>query len=263
VLPAGPLSVQFEHVSFAYQDSTAGEVEAAEEKNGPIAGFALRDVSFAVAPGRILGVLGRTGSGKTSLTRLLLRFYEPQAGAIGLAGTDLRQLALPQIRQHVGLVPQDVQLFGGTLRDNVTLFDPGIPEAAVQRALAAVGLDGMSDGAEMSLGPGGQGLSAGEAQLLATARILLRDPGVVILDEASSRVDPATEARLERAFDALLAGRTAVIIAHRLGTVRRADDILIMEAGRVVEYGPRVALAADPNSRFAALLRTGMEEALV
>jgi ABC-type multidrug transport system fused ATPase/permease subunit len=259
-LPTGPLEVSIEGVSFAYNDQGARDTEAPE--NGEVAGFALQNVSFALAPGRVLGVLGRTGSGKTSLTRLLLRLYDPTAGAVRLGGIDLRDAALSDLRQRVGMVTQDVQLFGGTLRDNITLFDPDVSEGAVLRALAEVGLDGLPGGPDAVLGSGGQGLSAGEAQLAATARILLRDPGLVILDEASSRVDPATEALMERAFDRLLAGRTAVVIAHRLGTVRRADDILILEAGRVVEHGARTALAADPGSRFAGLLRTGLEEAL-
>jgi ATP-binding cassette subfamily B protein len=124
-------------------------------------------------------------------------------------------------------------------------------------------LESLPDGLDTELEAGGRSLSAGEAQLVAFARVFLKDPGLVILDEASSRLDPATERQVERAVDRLLAGRTGIVIAHRLPTVERADDILILENGRVVEYGPRLALARDPGSHFAALLRTGLEEVLV
>jgi ATP-binding cassette subfamily B protein len=166
-------------------------------------------------------------------------------------------------------VTQDVQLFAATVRENITLFDESISTARVEAALASLGLlewvAAMPAGLDTALAPGG-GMSAGEAQLLAFARILLREPGLVVLDEAASRLDPVTERRLERAIDALLgddgARRSAIIIAHRLHTVQRADDILILEGGRVAEFGPREALAADPHSRFSRLLRTGLEEAL-
>jgi ABC-type multidrug transport system fused ATPase/permease subunit len=220
----------------------------------------------------VLGVLGRTGSGKTTLTRLLFRLYDVDAGAITLDGVDLRALPLGELRRHVGLVTQDVQLFAATVRDNLTLFanyDPARPNIGdddIVAALETLGLGpwlrGLPAGLDSVLASGGKGLSAGEAQLLALARVFLRDPRLVVLDEASSRLDPATEGLLEQAIDRLLAGRTGIVIAHRLRTVQRADDILILEGGRVVEHGPRVALAADPDSRFAQLLQTGLEEVL-
>jgi ATP-binding cassette subfamily B protein len=164
------------------------------------------------------------------------------------------------------MVTQEVQLFRGSVRDNLTFFAPGIPDERLWEVLYSLGLGdwaaGLPSGLDTVLETGSAGLSAGQAQLLAFARVFLRDPGLVILDEASSRLDPATEALIERAVDRLLANRTGVIIAHRLATVERADDILILEAGRVVEWGERAALAADPESRFSRLLRTGMEEVL-
>jgi ABC-type multidrug transport system fused ATPase/permease subunit len=254
----------------------------------------LHDVSFDLSPGRVLGVLGRTGSGKTTLTRLLFRLYDVDAGAVRLSddrpqttasnpdvargmssvvnSVDIRDLPLAELRRHVGLVTQDVQLFAATVRDNLTLFNnydparPAIPDAAIVAALETLGLGGwfrgLPDGLDSVMESGGKGLSAGEAQLLALARVFLRDPHLVVLDEASSRLDPGTEQLLERAIDRLLAGRTGIIIAHRLRTVLRADDILILENGRVVEFGPRPALAADPGSRFYRLLQTGLEEVL-
>jgi ATP-binding cassette subfamily B protein len=164
-----------------------------------------------------------------------------------------------------------VQLFSASLRDNIAFFDPAIGDARITAALDALGLRdwlaAMPRGLDTRLAPGGAGMSAGEAQLLAFTRLLLRDPGLIILDEAASRLDPITEGRLERAITRLLqpegGRRSGIIIAHRLRTVQRADDILILDGGRVVEYGPRARLAADPASRFYRLLQTGLEEALV
>jgi ATP-binding cassette, subfamily B, bacterial len=282
-LPAGQLSVELTGLSFAYNDDaapagadqSAGDVLPAALAASEAAGgepdlapiFALRDVSLSLPAGRVLGLLGRTGSGKTTLTRLLFRLYEPDAGVIRLGGVALADTPLDDLRGRVGMITQDVQLFQASIRDNLAFFNPHVTDAQIEYALAELGLwewvQSLSAGLDTRLGAGGQGLSAGEAQLLAFARVFLKDPGLVILDEASSRLDPATETLLERAIGRLLAGRTGIIIAHRLATVGRADDILIMEGGSVAECGPRAALAADPASRFAGLLRTGLEEALV
>jgi ABC-type multidrug transport system fused ATPase/permease subunit len=174
---------------------------------------------------------------------------------------------LHDLRRHIGMVTQDVQLFHATLRDNLTLFRANVPEARILSAIEELGLcewyRSLPDGLDTLLAPSGSGLSAGEAQLLSFARVLLRDPSLVILDEASSRLDPATEQRIERAVDKLLRGRTGIIIAHRFATVQRADEILILDEGRIAEYGERVVLATNPTSRFAQLLRTGLEEVLV
>ena len=248
VVPRGPLAVEFDRVTFAYN------------ADGPV----LSDVSFGLPPGRVLGVLGRTGSGKSTLARLLVRLYDRGAGAIRLGGTDVRSFRLDELRGRVGIVTQDVQLFQATVRDNLTLFDRDIPDERITGVLADLGmldwLRSLPDGLDTELSAGGAGLSAGEAQLLAFARVFLNDPGVVILDEASSRLDPATERLIERAVDRLLADRTGIIIAHRLETIRRADEIIILEGGRIREYGPRATLARDPGSRFAQLLRTGNEQ---
>jgi ABC-type multidrug transport system fused ATPase/permease subunit len=211
----------------------------------------------------VLGLLGRTGSGKTSIARLLVRLYDPAVGSVRLAGADLREVPLAELRGRVGMVTQEVQLFGATVRDNLTLFDRSIPDERAVAALEQLGLAewvrGLPRGLDTTIGPGGVGLSAGEAQLVAFTRLFLRDPGLVVLDEASSRLDPVAERLIERAIDQLLSGRTGIVIAHRLATVGRADRILVMEDGRVVEDGLRAALAADPESRFARLLRAGRE----
>lgn len=247
-LPPGPLALELADLSFGYPPGA------------PI----LHAVNLRLGPGRVLGVVGRTGSGKTTLTRLIARLYDPSAGAVRLGGVDLRDVRLDAVRSRVGVVAQEVQLFSASLRDNLTLFDEHVPEARLAAALADLGLSGwlrgLPDGLNTRLGAGGLGLSAGQAQLLACARILLRDPDLVILDEASSRLDPATERLAHAALARLLAGRTGIIVAHRLETVALADEILVLEGGRVREHGPRLALAADPASHFAGLLRLASEE---
>lgn len=164
------------------------------------------------------------------------------------------------------MVTQDVQLFQASVRDNLTFFDRRIPDDRIRDVIQELELadwyNSLPEGLDTRLETGGRGLSAGEAQLLAFTRVFLRDPGLVILDEASSRLDPATEQRIERAVDKLLKNRTAIIIAHRLGTVQRADDVMVLEEGHVSEYGNREFLASDPNSRFYGLLQTGLEEHL-
>lgn len=250
-LPSGSLAVELEGVSFGYVDDA----------------LVLRDVSARLEPGRVLGIVGRTGSGKTTLTRLLARFYDPLAGVVRLGGVDLRAVRLAAVRARIGLVTQEVHLFSASVRDNLTLFDDGVPDERIGDVLDSLGLAGwlheLPHGLDTPLGPGGIGLSAGQAQVLACARILLRDPDVVILDEPSSRLDPATERLLHAALGRLLEGRTGIIVAHRPATIAYADDILVLEAGQVREYGPRIALAADPTSRFAGLLRLAAEEVFV
>lgn len=254
-LASPALTLEFRGVSFAYNDG---------EEGGDVP--VLKEVSFVLPAGRVLGLLGRTGSGKTTLSRLIFRFYDPTAGTILLNGADIRTATLSDLRRRIGLVTQDVQLFQASVRDNLTFFDPRIPDDALRTTLTALGLSdwlaSLPDGLDTELSSGGSSLSAGEAQLLAFARVFLQDPGLVILDEASSRLDPATERRIERAVDQLLRGRTAIIIAHHLSTIQRADDILILEDGVVCEHGPRRTLMADPQSRFSQLLRTGLQEVL-
>ncbi len=248
LIPTGPLAVEFQKISFGYDESD----------------LTVRDLSFRIEPGHVLGLLGRTGSGKTTITRLLLRLYDPCAGSITLGGVELRAAHRADIRRAVGMVTQDVQLFHATVRDNLTFFDRSIDDARITAALADLGLTewcgALPSGLDTMIGSSGDGLSAGEAQLLAFTRVFLRNPSVIILDEASSRLDPATERLVERAVEKLLRGRTGIIIAHRLATVRRVDEILILEHGQTVEYGPREALAHDHGSRFAGLLRAGIED---
>ena len=243
-VPSGPLSVAFENVSFAYDDK-------------PV----LRNVTFQLGAGTVLGLLGRTGSGKTTLTRLLFRLYDPAAGRVRLNGTDLRDADPGALRERVGMVTQEVQLFHASVRDNLTFFGAEVADERIEAVLSELGmlewLKGLPQGLDTVLDSGGAGLSAGEGQLLAFARVFLKDPGLVILDEPSSRLDPATERRLEEAVARLLRGRTAIIIAHRLETLRRVDEIMVMADGRVAEHGPRAALAKDEGSSFYRALQLG------
>jgi ATP-binding cassette subfamily B protein len=219
--------------------------------------------ALASDPSSRFAAMLRTGSGKTTITRLLFRLYDPDQGSVRLGGVDLRDASQDEIRTRVALVTQEIQLFRASLRDNLTLFDRTISDRRITDALRKLGLgewfDVLPNGLDTMLAAGGGGLSAGEAQLLAFARVFLRDPDLVILDEASSRLDPATEAKLERAIDTLLTGRTAIVIAHRLTTIGRAGRVMMMANGEIVEQGDRAALASDPSSRFAAMLRTGSE----
>jgi len=247
-LPAGALSVEFRNVSFGYVEANT----------------VLHDLTFHLQPGKVLGVLGRTGSGKTTLARLLLRLYDYQEGEIYLGHVPLRSVSLHTLRQRIGMVTQDVQLFRASVRDNLTFFNRAITDARIIEVLDDLGLAkwyrSLPKGLNTELGSDGEGLSAGEAQLLVFTRVFLANPGLVILDEASSRLDPATEHLIERAVSKLLMGRTAIVIAHRLGTIQRADEILIMGDGHILEHSSREELAGDVTSRFYHLLQTGLEE---
>ena len=248
VFAAAAPAVEFSRVSFGYNE---------EEK-------VLEDLSFRLEPGKVLGLLGRTGSGKSTIARLLFRFSDPQEGTVLLGGEDIRQARLDELRPQIGMVAQNAQLLRASIRDNLTFFDRDVDDRQILQVIEDVGLGEwlrrQPDALDAVLESGGGGLSAGEAQLLTFGRVFLKDPGLVILDEASSRLDPTTEQLIERAVDKLLAGRTAIVIAHRLATVQRADEILILDSGRIAEFGKRESLANDTTSRFAQLLRTGLAE---
>ncbi len=247
LLPETAPSLEFRNVTFGYTP------------DNPV----ISNLSFTLQPGKILGLLGRTGSGKTTLARLLFRLYDIQQGEICINGISSREIALAHLRRSIGLVTQDVQVFSASLRDNLAFFDLSLSDDHILSALKKVGLlpwyQTLPDGLETRLGNAGRGLSAGEAQLLAFARIFLHNPSLVILDEASSRLDPLSERLIEKALDKILSQRTVIIIAHRLSTIQRATDILILENGQIQESGSRLTLAANPYSRYASLCNTEQE----
>jgi ABC-type multidrug transport system fused ATPase/permease subunit len=242
VLPEGALSVRFDDVRFAYDDK-------------PI----LSGVDFDVSAGSTLGIVGRTGGGKTTITRLISRLYQPEDGVIELGGVPLHTVSEDSLRRRVGVVTQDVQLFASTVRDNLTYFDPSISDAEIVATLDGAGLGHWINtlGLDTVIGSDGAGLSAGESQLLAFARVFLQSPGLVLLDEPSSRLDPATEALLANATDRLFAGRTVIIIAHRLDTLRTVDEIMVVSEGSILEHGRRAELVDDPTSVFSSMLAAG------
>ncbi len=245
---SGALGIEFDQVTFGYTTDES----------------VLKEVSFQLEPGKSLGLLGRTGSGKTTITRLLFRLYEINRGQIRVGGKSIEEIQLDDLRNRIGMVTQDVQLFNATVRENLTLFDAGIPDARILSVVEELGLSewyqSLPNGLDTFLE--GTGLSAGEAQLLAFARVFLKDPKVVILDEPSSRLDPATEQRIDNAVQRLLRGRTSIIIAHRLGTVQQVDEIMILADGEIREHGERTRLAQNPDSLFSQLLKTGLEETI-
>jgi len=244
-LPDGPLAVELRNITFGY--GTGHPV--------------LTGVNLVVPAGSTLGVVGRTGSGKTTVGRLVARLWDTEQGEVLVGGVDVRRLRLADLRRGIGIVTQEVELFRASLRDNLTIFGT-LPadDGQLQRVLVDVGLEdwfrSLPRGLDQHL-DGNDELSAGEGQLLAFARVLLADPALVILDEASSRLDPVTEARLAGATDRLLAGRTALIIAHRLATLDRVDRICVLDHGRVVEHDDRSLLAADSSSHYHGLLLAG------
>lgn len=238
--------IRFENVWFAYgnREPEADGRPGAEGQPD----WVIRDLSFTVAPGEKLAIVGHTGAGKTTVINLLMRFYEAQRGRILVDGTAIEQLRLEDLRARIGLVLQDIFLFSKSVDYNVRLGSGSISEARVADALEAVGatpfVERLPDGSAQELGERGASLSVGERQLLSFARALAFDPGILVLDEATSSVDSEIEARIEEATDRLMRGRTSLVIAHRLSTVQGADRILVMHHGRLVEEGSHEELLA-------------------
>ncbi len=245
-VPSGSLSLSVRGLHFHYPEGT----------------FALDDVTLELPAGQTLALVGRTGSGKSTLAALVSRAMDPPPGAVLLGGVDVLNLSLQSLRSTVGVVTQRTEVLAASLRDNITLFVDVAP-GAVEQAVSDLGLDdwvaGLPDGLETLLGPGGTTLSAGEEQLVAFARLLVRDVQVVVLDEATARMDPVTEQRVVRAADRLLTGRTGLLIAHRLGTTARADLVAVLDHGRVVQHGTRAGLATEPGPFRTLLEAAGAE----
>lgn len=248
-LPNGACDVRFDGVGFAYADDGRQ---------------VLSDIDLHIPAGSVVGLVGATGSGKTTMARLALRLVDATQGVVLLDGVDIRDISAESLRHRVGIVTQDVQLFDASVRDNLTMFSTvEADDRDLTRILDDVGLRawvaGLPDGLDSVLGPS-IGLSAGQAQLVGLARVFLRHPGLIVLDEASSRVDPATAEVVEQALDRLLRGRTVIVIAHRLRAVDRAGRVVVLDHGRIVEQGSPETLLSIPTSRFhhlAALEKSG------
>ncbi len=219
----------------------------------------LHDLEIVLPAGGCLALVGESGGGKSTTAKLIARFYDPDTGIVRVDGTDLREIQLESYRRQLGVVLQDPFLFSGTIADNIRFARPGASDDEVRAVAAAIGVDRvaarLSKGLEHVVREGGAGLSAGERQLISIARALLADPRILILDEATSNIDRPTERLIERAFDTLLEGRTSIIIAHRLSTVRRADEILVVDHGRIVQRGSERALLAQEGP-FRELAQT-------
>jgi ATP-binding cassette subfamily B protein len=261
-VPAGDRSIEFDHVSFSYPAAAEVSLPSLEEvalpeHGGPTA--VLHDVSFRVEPGQLVALVGHSGAGKSTIANLVPRLYDATGGTVRVGGVDVRSVTLASLRDAIGVVSQDAHLFHDTIRANLLYARPEATEEDLEAALAGARIAGLvhslPDGLDTVVGDRGYRLSGGEKQRLAIARVLLKAPGIVILDEATAHLDSESEVAVQRALDTALTGRTSLVIAHRLSTIRSADQILVIDDGRVVESGTHEELLAL-GGRYADLYRT-------
>jgi ATP-binding cassette subfamily B protein len=264
-VPAGPATIEYDHVDFRYptaEEVSLASLESVAVLDTTVSSQVLHDVSFCVEPGQMVALVGPSGAGKTTISQLLPRLYDVTAGAIRINGLDIRKATLESLAATVGVVTQDAHLFHETIRANLLYARPGATEAELASALAgaqiATMVDSLPDGLDTVVGDRGYRLSGGEKQRLAIARLLLKAPEIVVLDEATAHLDSESEAAVQLALATALQGRTSLVIAHRLSTVREADRILVLDHGRVVEQGRHEDLLLA-GGQYAELYRIQFE----
>jgi ATP-binding cassette subfamily B protein len=262
----GPASVSFEHVSFSYPTAdqvSLASLESIASLDQRPSGEVLHDVSFTVAAGQTVALVGRSGGGKTTMTHLIARLYDATSGTVSVAGTDVKKLTQDSLRAAVGYVTQDAHMFHDTIRANLRYARPEATEAELWEALAAAQLkalvESLPDGLDTVVGERGYRLSGGERQRLAIARLLLKAPPIVVLDEATAHLDSESEVAVQQALDMAMQGRTSVVIAHRLSTVRNADLIIVVDQGRIVQRGRHEELLVE-GGLYAELYRTQFDQ---
>ncbi len=253
-IPAGPASIEFDHVAFRYP--AAAEVSLASLESVAVPDkrpqkTILHDISFEIAPGRLTALVGPSGAGKTTITHLIPRLYDAQSGSVRISGVDVRDLQLASLNRRIGVVTQDAHLFHDTIRANLVYAKPDASDEEMRLALRDARIldlvESLPDKLETLVGERGYRFSGGEKQRLAIARLLLKAPDIVILDEATAHLDSESEAAIQRAMETALTGRTSIVIAHRLSTILKADEILVVQNGRIVQRGSHAALLAEPG----------------
>jgi ATP-binding cassette subfamily B protein len=260
-LPRGPSKISFDNVSFRYPSASEiglASLESVALPEKPQTGMVLSEVTFTVQPGQLVALVGPSGAGKTTITQLIPRLYDPTSGAVSIDDVDLRDATLRSIHAKIGVVAQDAHLFHDTIRANLLYAKPDATEMEIHDALAAAQLSplikSLGNGLDTLVGDRGYRFSGGEKQRLAIARLLLKAPDIVILDEATAHLDSASEAAIQKAFETALAGRTSIVIAHRLSTILKADQILVVDKGKIVEHGKHDELLAQ-GGVYAGLYR--------
>src|ERR671939_1599220 len=261
-VPAGDRSIEFDHVSFSYPSAADVSLPSLEEVSLPEQGAptaVLHDVSFRVEPGQMVALVGHSGAGKTTIASLVSRLYDATSGTVRVGGLDVRRATLSSLRDAIGVVTQDAHLFHDTIRANLLYARPEATEEELWAALTGARIAGLvrslPDGLDTVVGDRGYRLSGGEKQRLAIARVLTKAPGIVILEEATAHLDSESEVAVQHALDTALSGRTSLVIAHRLSTIRSADQILVVDEGRIVERGPHEELL-EAGGLYAELYRT-------
>jgi ATP-binding cassette subfamily B protein len=262
----GPASLNFEHVSFSYPNAdevSLASLESIASLDQRPSGEVLHDVTFSVAAGQTVALVGRSGGGKTTMTHLIARLYDATSGTVAVAGTDVKKLKQSSLRGTVGYVTQDAHMFHDTIRANLRYARPDVTEAEMWEALEAAQIkplvESLPDGLETVVGERGYRLSGGERQRLAIARLLLKAPSIVVLDEATAHLDSESEVAVQRALDLAMEGRTSVVIAHRLSTIRNADLIIVVDRGQIVQRGRHEELMRE-GGLYTELYRTQFDQ---